>query len=69
MKKVLFALFCLAMASIGFVGGLWFSGYKMTPMVLSKSIKSVRHLPETADLGAYLAGILARNNQDVEGGR
>ena len=67
MKKVLFALFCLAMASVGFVGGLWFSGYKITPMVLSKSIKSVRPLPETADLGAYLAGILARNNQDVEG--
>lgn len=66
MKKVLFALFCLAMASVGFVGGLWFSGYKMTPMVLSNSIKSVRPLPETADLGAYLAGILARNNQDVE---
>ncbi len=66
MKKVLFALFCLAMASVGFVGGLWFSGYKMTPMALPQRIKSVRPLPETADLGAYLAGILAQNNQDIE---
>lgn len=66
MKKVLFALICLALAGFGFVGGLWFSGYKITPMFLTKNIKTVRSVPETADFGAYLAGLLARNNQDIE---
>ena len=66
MKKTLFALICLSMASLGFVGGLWVAGYKMTPFMFSTKQKSVRYIPETADLGAYLAGVLARNNQDVE---
>ena len=67
MKKTLFALICLSMASFGFIGGLWFAGYKITPIALIKNTKSIRQVPQTADFGAFLAGILARNNQDVKG--
>lgn len=66
MKKTLFALICLSMASLGFVGGLYVAGHKITPTALLTQLKSSRHIPETADFGAYLAGVLARNNQDVE---
>lgn len=66
MKKALFALICLSIASLGFLGGLWVAGYKMTPMTFTTSVKSNRYIPETADFGAYLSGILARNNQDIE---
>ena len=66
MKKVFFGLFCLVMASLGFVGGLWFSGYQTVPTFSIKNVKIARKTPETADFGAYLAGILARNNQEIE---
>ncbi|MBR5130024.1 MAG: hypothetical protein IKV03_02230 [Alphaproteobacteria bacterium] len=66
MKKVLYTFVCLAMAAGGFVGGLWFAGYRIKPIRISPNIHHNRQLPETADLGAYLAGILARNSQDIE---
>lgn len=66
MKKVLFALLCLGMVLFGFVGGLLFSEYQISSKVLKTRIKLTRQIPQTADFGAFLAGILARNNQDVE---
>ena len=34
--------------------------------MLTNKVNFVRQVPQTADFGAYLAGILARNNQDIE---
>lgn len=65
MKKAIFAGIYLCMAICGFCGGLWLSGYHTFDTIKMKPVKPMRHIPDTADFGAYLAGVLARDNQDV----
>lgn len=65
MKKAIFAGICLCMAMCGFGGGLWLSEYHAFKSVKINVTKPARHIPDTADFGAYLAGLLARDNQDV----
>lgn len=68
MRASIFFGICLGVAACGFGGGLWYSGYLQPVSEVSHHAQIPdRIIPEDADFGAYLAGLLARDNQDVSG--
>lgn len=65
MKKEVFAGICLSVAVCGFGCGFLMSAYQVERPIALQSDKSFRDIPDTADFGAYLAGLLARDEQDI----
>lgn len=66
MRVSVFLGICFVVAVGSYMGGSWYSQRYMTSLEPVRLVsKERRIIPTDADFGAYLAGLLARENQDV----